>query len=168
MVNTTGSGTLLAVLLISGNYVSELLPCEIQKKMTESRMVKYALLLFSIWYFISGGGVDASLWTVLAMVGAFALVLILAKTHWPVFVSIFTLLFIGDVLMKLGLETMSLVCNILAVVVLIVGFIAYLREQRIEHTAGADSFSWNRFWFSNDCARMKDESTVDVHDGSVL
>ena len=128
-INDVGGGTLLAVLLVSGNYLGELLPCEIRQKMNESRLAKYTILLFSIWYFISGAGVDASMKTILALVGAFTLVLVLTKTHWPFFIAILALLFVGDVLKKTGFLEASAICNVLAIVVLLVGFVRYVIIQ---------------------------------------
>ena len=154
-MNDIGSGTLLAVLLVSSNYLGELLPCEIRHRMDESRLVKYTILLFSIWYFISGAGVDTSPKTIFALLGSFALVLILTKTHWPIFIAILTLLFVGDVLKKTGFVETSAICNILAVVVLLIGFVWYVKEKRSEYTNNHIGFVWNRFWFENQCSNTK-------------
>ena len=151
-INDVGGGTLLTVLLVSGNYLGELLPCEIRQQLEESRMAKYTILLFIIWYFISGAGVDASRQTILSLVGAFTLVLILTKTHWPIFIAILALLFVGDVLKKTGFLEASTICNVLGVVVLLVGFVRYVKEKRSEYTNSHIGFVWNKFWFENHCA----------------
>ena len=130
-INEIGGGTLLAVVLISGNYLGELLPCEIQKKM-QNRTIKYIILLFSIWYFISGGGVDASIGTIVTMFCAFGLVLLLTKTHWGCFILVITLLFVADILRKCQLLTMSTVSNVLAVILLLSGFVMNLNLKMKE------------------------------------
>jgi hypothetical protein len=149
-MNAIGNGTLLAVLLVSGNYLGELLPCEVRQKL-QQREAKYIILLFSIWYFISGGGMNASVSTVATLFCAFGLVILLTKTHWRCFMAVITLLFIGDVLKKCQLETVSTVFNVLAVVLLLLGFAWYLRHERSEK---APRFTWKKFWLENSCDKL--------------
>jgi len=76
-------------------------------------------LVFSIWYFISGAGIDVTPTVYATFLGTVLFVFILTKTHWSSFVSILALLFIGDVLKKNGLDEMAVVLNIMAFMALI-------------------------------------------------
>tara|TARA_B110000046_G_scaffold185302_1_gene226451 strand:+ start:465 stop:953 length:489 start_codon:yes stop_codon:yes gene_type:complete len=150
-LNGLNKGTFLAILLVSGNYLGELLPCEIQQNMHNNRITKYTILLFSMWYFISGTGAQED---ILHLLSAFVLVLLLTKTHFRCFMTVIVLLFIGDVLTKTGYRDTSSVCNVCALVVLCGGFLVYTRAKQIEY--GGDGFSWRRFWFKNECLNNGD------------
>jgi hypothetical protein len=155
-INDVNGRIFLAILLISGNYLGELLPCEIQHHLKNSRVAKYAILLFSLWYFLSGTNGDVSLWNILWLLSAFVLVVMITKTHLPTFLLILSVLFVGDFLSKTGYPVPSSVCTGIAMLVLCIGFPLYVRTQWIEHNkTTTGSFGWREFWFANGCIRSE-------------
>ena len=144
--------TFLAILLISGNYLGELIPCEIQHHLQKSRVAKYAILLFSLWYFLSGTNGDVSLWNILWLLLAFVLVVMITKTHVSMFLLILLLLFVGDFLFKTGYPVSSSICSGISMLVLCIGFPLYVRTQWIEHNRTETGiFGWKAFWLANEC-----------------
>ena len=51
------TGLLILMLMISGGYIGQLLPCETQKLFTENMYMKHLIGLFSVIFFVSSSGI---------------------------------------------------------------------------------------------------------------
>jgi hypothetical protein len=139
----------LFVLVISGNYIGELLPCKIQKIMTESIIVKHFFGYLTILFLVLLTIPDIQKMFNILYLPFFGLMcylffVIIAKTHyklWLLIITLISIIFILSLFKKNEYDIMSInkinfIQEILTIGILflaIFGVIAYYNEKKMEY-----------------------------------
>ena len=162
---------LIFLLIISGNFLDDLLPCKVQTLMRHNLWMKH-LVAFMILYFLTVLTIPElkSIKGIISAIGLYILFLLSTKINyiaWAIMLFIYAIVYlmniaIGDLKKKIKKSTskedresqerivmimrriMSALV-ILNMIIIIVGFIYYIGMKRMQH---GDEFSLQHFFFS--------------------
>ena len=161
---------LIFILIISGNYLDDLLPCKVQKLMRNNLIMKH-LVAFMILYFLTVLTIPElkSIKGIVSAVGLYTLFLLSTKINyiaWAIMLFIYAIVYlmniaIGDLKKKINksttkeerelkensIITMRRIMSWLVIVnmvIIIVGFIYYFGMKKMQH---GKQFSLQQFFF---------------------
>lgn len=161
---------LIFILIISGNYLDDLLPCKVQKLMRNNLIMKH-LVAFMILYFLTVLTIPElkSIKGIVSAVGLYTLFLLSIKINyiaWAIMLFIYAIVYlmniaIGDLKKKINksttkeerelkensIITMRRIMSWLVIVnmvIIVVGFIYYFGMKKMQH---GNQFSLQQFFF---------------------
>ena len=161
---------LIFILIISGNYLDDLLPCKVQKLMRNNLIMKH-LVAFMILYFLTVLTIPElkSIKGIVSAVGLYTLFLLSTKINyiaWAIMLFIYAIVYlmniaIGDLKKKINksttkeerelkensIITMRRIMSWLVIVnmvIIVVGFIYYFGMKKMQH---GNQFSLQQFFF---------------------
>lgn len=161
---------LIFILIISGNYLDDLLPCKVQKLMRNNLIMKH-LVAFMILYFLTVLTIPElkSIKGIVSAVGLYILFLLSTKINyiaWAIMLFIYAIVYlmniaIGDLKKKINksttkeerelkeksIITMRRIMSWLVIVnmvIIVVGFIYYFGMKKMQH---GNQFSLQQFFF---------------------
>ena len=137
------------VLVISGNYIGELLPCKIQKIMTENIIVKHFFGYLTMFFLVLLTMPDIQkkfniLYLPVIAFLCYIFFIFIAKTHyklWLLIISLISVIFILSLLKKnkydsISINKINFVQNLLTIFIILIssfGIILYGIEKKFEY-----------------------------------
>jgi uncharacterized membrane protein len=161
---------LIFILIISGNYLDDLLPCKVQTLMRNNLIMKH-LVAFMILYFLTVLTIPElkSIKGIISAIGLYTLFLLSTKINyiaWAIMLFIYAIVYlmniaIGDLKKKINksttkeerelkeksIITMRRIMSWLVIVnmvIIVVGFIYYFGMKKMQH---GNKFSLQQFFF---------------------
>ncbi|QKF94297.1 hypothetical protein QKU48_gp0839 [Fadolivirus algeromassiliense] len=164
LLNNSAKSLFVLYLMISSNYLGNLFGCRIQEALNTNMALKHLLGFLTLYFFVSL--VDTTKYSpMLKLLFSFVIYLCFmmstkmnSKT-WIAFISVLGgvyILFtvrdsITDTKMQEYISYLQLVLVISAIIILLLGFVYYLGEKKIEYK---DDFSFTKFFLGTQSCKF--------------
>ena len=152
-------------LIVSGNYISEIFSCNIQKQFTENRLVKHILGIMTMYFFVTFVDEDKyqkpifSFLTAICLYIWFIIISITANNYTIIIISILFLIYVSNNVFNYYIRTsenqskiekisenkkyLQIFLFVISIMITLYGFFIYLGQKKIEY---GKKFSYQTFF----------------------